>query len=126
MKKFLIIGCGLMFSCLSAMTLPDNVPVVSYEKMTIQEPLSLFSDVVLLVDNDVVSNFIVEPKNPVQLQTFKDVAVPNVRESKGFYKPIDYESLHKMNPLSHYDIYNGRELFKNEFSVENIPRKEVF
>lgn len=129
MKKLLIIAFGLMASCVSAMTLPDNVPVVSYEKMTI-EPVSLFADVVLLVDNDVVSNFIVEPKNPVQLQTFNYVAV-NVRESKGFYKPIDYESFIKNNPLSHYDIYNGRDLFKNElyvdnqFRIQNIPRKLV-
>lgn len=129
MKKILIIAFGLMASCVSAMTLPDNVPVVSYEKMTI-EPVSLFADTVLLVENDVVSNFIVEPKNPVQLQTFNYVAV-NVRESKGFYKPIDYESFIKINPLSHYDIYNGRDLFKNElfvdsrFRIENIPRELV-
>jgi hypothetical protein len=132
MKKFLIIGCGLMFSCLSAMTLPDNVSVVRYEKMTYQEPISLFADVVLLVDNDVVSDFIVEPKNPVQLQTFNYVADVNVRESKGFYKPIDYESFIKINPVANYDIYKAREKFKNELfvdnqlRVENIPRKLVF
>jgi hypothetical protein len=130
MKKFLILGCGLMFSCLSAMTLPDNVTVVPYEKIAFNAPESLFAGVVLLVDNDVVSNFIVESKKPVQLQTFNYVAV-NVRESKGFYKPIDYESFIKINPLSHYDIYNGRDLFKNElyfdnqFRIQNIPRKLV-
>lgn len=130
MKKFLIIACVLMASCLQANNLPDHFAVVNYEKMTIQEPISLFADVVLLVDNDVVTSFIVEPKNPVQLQTFNYVAV-NVRESKGFYKPIDYESFIKINPLSHYDIYNGRDLFKNElyvdnqFRIQNIPRKLV-
>lgn len=130
MKKLLIIAFGLMASCVSAMTLPDNVPVVSYEKMTI-EPVSLFADTVLLVDNYVVSNFIVEPKNPVQLQTFNYVATVNVRESKGFYKPIDYESFIKINPFANYDIYNGRDLFKNElyvdnqFRIQNIPRKLV-
>lgn len=131
MKKFLILGCGLMFSCLSAMTLPDNVSVVPYEKIAFNAPESLFADVVLLVDNDVVSDFVVELKNPVQLQTFNYVATVNVRESKGFYKPIDYESFIKINPLSHYDIYNGRDLFKNElyvdnqFRIQNIPRKLV-
>ena len=130
MKKFLILGCGLMFSCLSAMTLPENVTVVPYEKIAFNAPESLFADTVLLVDNDVVSDFIVESKKPLQLQTFNYVAV-NVRESKGFYKPIDYESFIKINPLSHYDIYNGRDLFKNElyvdnqFRIQNIPRKLV-
>lgn len=130
MKKFLIIGCGLMFSCLSAMTLPDNVPVVSYEKMTI-EPVSLFADTVLFVDNDVVSDFSFELKNPVQLQTFNYVANVNVRESKGFYKPIDYESFIKINPDVNYDIYKARDRFKKElfvdsrFRIENIPRELV-
>jgi hypothetical protein len=131
MKKFLIIAFGLMASCVSAMTLPGNVPVVPYEKIAFNAPESLFADTVLLVDNDVVSNFIVEPKNPVQLQTFNYVANVNVRESKGFYKPIDYESFIKINPLSHYDIYNSRDLFKNElyvdnqFRIQNIPRELV-
>lgn len=132
MKKFLIIGCGLMFSCLSAMTLPDNVSVVSYEKMTIQEPISLFSDMVLLVDNDVVSDFVLELRNPLQLQTFNYVAMLNVSDSKGFYKPIDYESFIKINPGVNYDIYKARDRFRNELYVddpsriENIPRKMVF
>jgi hypothetical protein len=131
MKKFLILGCGLMFSCLSAMTLPDNVSVVSYEKMTIQEPIELFADTVLFVDNDVVSDFSFELKNPVQLQTFNYVANVNVRESKGFYKPIDYESFIKINPDVNYDIYKARDRFKKElfvdsrFRIENIPRELV-
>jgi hypothetical protein len=132
MKKFLIIACVLMASCLQANNLPDHFAVVNYEKMTIQEPISLFADVVLLVDNDVVSDFIVEPKNPVQLQTFNYVADVNVRESKGFYKPIDYESFIKINPVANYDIYKARGKFKNELfvdnqlRVENIPKKLVF
>ena len=131
MKKFLIIGCGLMFSCLSAMTLPDNVSVVSYEKMTIQEPISLFADTVLLVDNDVVGDFALAIQNSMQLQTFNYVHDINVRDPKGFYKPIDYESFIKINPFANYDIYNGRDLFKNElfvdnqFRIQNIPRKLV-
>lgn len=131
MKNFLIIAFGLMASCVSAMTLPDNVSVVSYEKMTIQEPISLFADTVLLVDNDVVCDFLFELKNPVQLQTFNYVAV-NVRKSKGFYKPIDYESFIKINPFANYDIYKARDRFKNElfvdnqFRIQNRPRKLVF
>jgi hypothetical protein len=131
MKKFLIIAFGLMASCVSAMTLPDNVPVVSYEKMTI-EPISLFADVVLLVDNYVVSDFVVELRNPLQLQTFNYVATLNVSDSKGFYKPIDYESFIKINPNVNYDIYKARDRFKNElyvddpFRIQNIPRKLVF
>lgn len=131
MKKFLIIAFGLMASCVSAMTLPDNVPVVSYEKMTI-EPISLFADTVLLVDNDVVCDFSFELKNPVQLQTFNYVATLNVSDSKGFYKPIDYESFIKINPDVNYDIYKARDRFKNElyvddqFRIQNIPRKLVF
>ena len=131
MKKFFILGCGLMFSCLSASTLPDNVPVVSYEKMTFNAPESIWADTVLLVDNDVVSDFSFELKNPVQLQTFNYFTTVNVRESKGFYKPIDYESFIKINPFANYDIYNGRDLFKNElyvenqFLIQNIPRKLV-
>lgn len=131
MKKFLIIACVLMASCLQANNLPDHFAVINYEKMTIQEPISLFADTVLLVDNDVVLDFIVESKNPVQLQTFNYVATVNVMESKGFYKPIDYESFIKINPFANYDIYNGRDLFKNElyvdnqFRIQNIPRKLV-
>ena len=131
MKKILIIACALMFSCLSASTLPDNVSVVSYEKMTIQEPISLFAEQVLLINDYVVSDFVLELKNPVQLQTFNYVHDIDVRDPKGFYKPIDYESFIKINPLSHYDIYNGRDLFKNElfvdseFRIQNIPRKLV-
>lgn len=131
MKKFLIIACVLMASCLQANNLPDHFAVVNYEKMTIQEPISLFADTVLLVDNDVVSDFSFELKNPLQVQTFNYVANVNVRESKGFYKPIHYESFIKINSLSHYDIYNGRDLFKNElyvdnqFRIQNIPRKLV-
>ena len=132
MKKFLILGCGLMFSCLSAMTLPDNVPVVSYEKMTVQKPILLFDDTVLLVDNYVVSDFVLEMRTPVQLQTFNYVATLNVSDSKGFYKPIDYESFIKINPDVNYDIYKARDRFKNElyvddpFRIQNRPRKLVF
>jgi hypothetical protein len=131
MKKFLILGCGLMFSCLSAMTLPDNVSVVPYENIAFNAPESIWADTVLLVDNDVVSDFVFEIQNPVQLQTFNDVATVNVRESKGFYKPIDYESFIKINPISNYDIYKERDKFRNElfvdseFIIENIPIKLV-
>lgn len=131
MKKFLIIACVLMASCLQANNLPEHFAVVNYEKMTIQEPILLFADTVLLVDNDVVSSFIVESKKPLKLQTFNYVATVNVRESKGFYKPIDYESFIKINPFANYDIYKARDRFKNElfvdseFRIENIPRKLV-
>jgi hypothetical protein len=114
------------------MTLPDNVPVVSYEKIVLNAPASLFSDVVLLVDHSIVSDFVLELQNPVQLQTFNYAHGIDVMNSKGFYKPIDYESFNKINSLSHYDIYNGRDLLKSElyvdntFRIENIPIKEVF
>lgn len=131
MRKILIIGCGLMFSCLSASTLPDNVSVVTYEKIAFNAPEWLLADTVLLVDDYVVSDFVLAIQNSMKLQTFNYVHDINVRDSKGFYKPIDYESFIKINPLSHYDIYNGRDLFKNElfvdnqFRIQNIPRKLV-
>jgi hypothetical protein len=132
MKKLLFIAFGLMATCLSAMTLPDNVPVVSYEKIVLNAPASLFSDAVLLVDHSIVSDFVLELQNPLQLQTFNYAHGIDVMNSKGFYKPIDYESFNKINSLSHYDIYNGRDLLKSElyvdntFRIENIPIKEVF
>jgi hypothetical protein len=131
MKKLLFLAFGLMASCVSAMTLPDNVPVVAYEKMTI-EPISIFADVVLLVDDVIVSNFVLELKNPVKWQAFNDVVVPNVRQSKGFYKPIDYESINKINPNANYYIYKARDKFlkelfvDNQFRIQNVPRKLVY
>ena len=130
MRKILIIACGLMFSCLSASTLPDNVSVVSYEKMTFNAP-QLFADTVLLVDDYVVSDFFLAIQNSMKLQTLNYVHDIDVRDPKGFYKPIDYESFIKINPFANYDIYNGRDLFKNElfvdnqFRIQNIPRKLV-
>jgi hypothetical protein len=132
MKKLLFIAFGLVATCLSAMTLPDNVPVVSYEKIVLNAPASLFSDAVLLVDHSIVSDFVLELQNPVQLQTLNYVHDIEVMNSKGFYKPIDYESSNKIKSLSHYDIYNGRDLLKSElyvdntFRIENIPIEEVF
>jgi len=132
MKKFLIIACGLMASCLSASTLPDNIQFVSYEKIAFNAPTELFADQVILTDNYVVSDFVVQLQDTVQLQTFTYVAAINVMQSKGFYKPIDYECFITINPVANYDKSKVREKFRNElfvdnqFRIENIPRKLVF
>lgn len=121
MKKVLIIATGLMFSCLSAKPLPDHVPMVNYEKITIQEPQSLFAAQVLCVENVSVSDF-VQPTESVQNQTFNYVHDIDVVNIKGFYKPILYERSDKINPGANYDIYKAKDKFKNEIVVDNLFR----
>lgn len=132
MRKILIIGCGLMFAQLSAMSLPDNLHVVHHEKFVINAPELLFADSVLLVDDLAVSEFVVQPQSTIQLQTFDYVNCIDVMNATGFYKPIDYENQIKVNPYDQYDIDKSRDSFKDEFQFfsflkkENIPRSSLF
>jgi hypothetical protein len=122
MKKILIIACGLMLSSLSAMTLPDHVQVVNYEKITIQKPMELFAYQVLGLEDYVVSDFFVQPQNIVQLQTFRYVHDIDVVDREGFIKPILYESFYTFLPLTNYDLYKVRVPIRNEVLLSNRIR----
>jgi hypothetical protein len=126
MKKMLLIAIGLMFSCLSASTLPDHVSVINYDKITIQEPQSLFVAQVLYVENGIVSDF-VQPVESVQCQTFNYVSNVSLIDL-AIYQPILYERSDKINPVADYDIYKARDKFKNKivvdntFRIQNVPK----
>lgn len=121
MKKMLLIAIGLTFSCLSAKPLPDHVSVINYEKITIQEPQSLFAAQVLFVENVVVSDF-VQPTESVQNQTFNYVSNVSLIDLALVYQPILYERSDKINPVADYDIYKAKDKFKNEIVVDNLFR----
>lgn len=127
MKKALIIAIGLMFSCLSASTLPDHVSVINYDKITIQEPQSLFAAQVLYVENCIVSYF-VQPTESVQCQTFNYVSNVSLIDLAFIYQPILYERSDKINPVADYDIYKAKDEFKNkivvdnQFRIQNVPK----
>lgn len=127
MKKMLLIAIGLMFSCLSAKPLPDHVPMVNYEKITIQEPQTLFAAQVLCVENGIVSDF-VQPTESVQNQTFNYVSNVSLIDLALVYQPILYERSDKINPVADYDIYKASDKFKNEivvddnFRIQNVPK----
>lgn len=127
MKKVLIIAMGLMFSCLSAKSLPDHFPMVNYEKITIQEPQSLFAAQVLYVENCIVSDF-VQPTESVQRQTFNYVSNVSLIDLAFVYQPILYERSDKINPVADYDIYKAKDKFKkeivvdNQFRIQNVPK----
>lgn len=118
MKKVLIIAIGLMFSCLQARSLPDHVSVINYDKITIQEPQSLFAAQVLYVENVIVSDF-VQPIESIQCQTFNYVSSVNLIDLAFIYQPILYERSDKINPVADYDIYKAKDKFKKEIVVDN-------
>ena len=128
MKKLLIIAIGLMFSCLSASTLPDHYPMINYEKITIQEPLAVFADQILYVENVTVSDLFVQPTESVQKQTFNYDSSVNLIDLALFYRPVVYESYTKINPEADYDIYKARDkisnkiVVDNEFRIQNVPK----
>jgi hypothetical protein len=122
MKKILIIACGLMFSSLSAMTLPDHVSVVKYEKNTMQELAWQYADQVLCVENYDVSDFDFVIKNIMQPQTFSYVHDINVVDRKGFVKPVLYESFREFQPLANYEIYKVKVPDLNEILFSNRIR----
>lgn len=122
MKKILIIACGLMFSSLSAMTLPDHVQVVKYEKMSYQEPVQLFADQVLLIDECFNLDFVLKFENTSQLHEFAYVRDIDVVKKKGFLKPILYENFNETIPFANYDIYKHKDPFWNEVLFSNRIR----
>ncbi|MBC7847250.1 MAG: hypothetical protein H7Y10_12235 [Flavobacterium sp.] len=128
MKKMLLIAIGLMFSCLSAKPLPDHLPMVNYEKITIQTPHSIFEAQGLFVENVVVSDLFVQPTKSVQRQTFNYVSNVSLIDLALVYQPILYERSDKINPVADYDIYKAKDKFKNEivvdnsFRIQNVPK----
>ena len=119
MKKMLIIAIGLMFSCLSAKTLPDHYPMINYEKITIQEPLAVFAAQILYVENATVLDLFVQPTESVQCQTFNYVSDVSFIDLAFIYQPILYERSDKINPLVNYDIYNARDVLNEHFNKIN-------
>lgn len=128
MKKMLLIAIGMMFSCLSARTLPDHVSVINYEKITIQEPLAVFAAQILFVENATVLDLFVEPTESVQCQTFNYVSSVSLIDLAFIYQPILYERSDKINPVADYDIYKAKDGFKkeivvdNQFRIQNVPK----
>lgn len=115
MKKILIIACGLMFAQLSATTLPDHIQVVKYEKLKYQAPVDIFVDQVVLVDECVVSDFVLTIENTLKIHSLAYVHDIDVVNRKGFIKPILYENFWKTPPpFANYDIYKLKEPFWNE------------
>ena len=121
MKKVLIIAIGLMFSCLSAKPLPDHVPMINYEKITIQTPPSILEAQCLYVENVVVSDF-VQPTESVQSQTFKSNSSVNLIDLALFYRPVVYENYTRINPAADYDIYKAKDKNSNKIVVDNLFR----
>jgi hypothetical protein len=128
MKKVLIIAIGLTFSCLSAKPLPDHVPMINYEKITIQTPPSILEAQSLFVENIIVSDLFVQPAKSVQCQTFNYVSNVSLIDLAFVYQPILYERSDKINPAADYDIYKAKDKFKNEivvdnsFRIQNVPK----
>jgi len=122
MKKMLIIAIGLMFSCLSAKTLPDHYPMINYENITIQTPQEFFASPVLNVENVVVSDFDLQSNESVQRQTFNYDSSINLIDLALFYRPVIYENYTKINPAADYDIYKAKDKISNKIVVDNSFR----
>jgi hypothetical protein len=111
MKKILIIGCVLMGSFMTAMSLPEKNPN-HFEKTEFNENQSFCHDQVFYSVDHADFNFVLETETFSVSKIFFYVPDIVVVDKVGFYKPIEYEKFTNSVHLS--DLHNARIELDNE------------
>lgn len=128
MKKILIIGCGLIFSALTAENLHHDVHLfdpkfVEPQKEFVYSLNSAFMQETILVcdyvNEDVDVSFAFEKSN--ENPKFQDILFVDTEKRKGFYKTIDYESVFNEVPIA--DKSSIKECRK---SINSLNRNWLF
>lgn len=122
MKKFLILGVGLMFSCLSAMDLPDNFQVVPQEVATGFNDQWQLSEIQCSITAE-ASQDLAFQTDVSYLETFThyDASV-DLNDICLFYRPVIYEARFPWSndDLIYKALYPGTNII-----VRNIPNSNI-